>query len=63
MDAAPADHAPNVHAVHRQRRQPAAAPMGRTDSGNTLRRQTGDEIGRDAGVVSVNMTDENVLAD
>ena len=43
--------------------QPAAVPMGRTDSGNTLRRQTGDEIGRDAGVVSVNMTDENVLAD
>ncbi len=63
MDAAPADHAPNVHAVHRQRRQPAAVPMAERTPGIRSVVKPATKLGEIAGVVSVNMTDESVLAD
>ena len=63
MDAAPADHAPNVHAVHRQRRQRAAVPMAERTQGIRSVSKLATKLGEIAGVVSVNMTDENVLAD
>jgi hypothetical protein len=34
---APADHAPDVDAVHRQRRQRAAVPIGGAEQGSALR--------------------------